>query len=318
MGKVGIALILSFAFVTGCGKSDPPPRPSSAVKDLANQDISAMGTEGSPGPHTWDQRSNNSFSMVFGSTSGSDVARYFKERIHYLIEQNEATVQVAPHPFTYTAWLTDATMALLGTAVSTARGEIEVGAANVGMELWLQALVNQVEVTVIIGPQAVPVTSGRVGIMVFGPGYRGTRVDPSGRVAIVPTEYRQAVLVHEARHSDCTGGVSDSDLSVAKWAANYKEFTTHFPQMTCGHLHVYCPSGDYAGLPACDITPWGAYSVSLIYAGAMIGNVPSQYQDYMKVVTADYLSRLLFDVDGMFAGKYGPADMTNGPYRRNN
>ncbi len=65
-------------------------------------------------------------------------------------------------------------------------------------------------------------------------------------------------LVHEARHSQCTGGLPNI---LVKW------FRSEIggedpPSRKCGHSHIKCPPGhDLAGIYACDYEPWGAYGL---------------------------------------------------------
>jgi hypothetical protein len=152
-------------------------------------------------------------------------------------------------------------------------------------------------VTVYLNGDVIPVDSSRVGFLLFGPGYVG-HTEIQGRQVPVPVEYRQEILVHEARHSDCTGGIDEAALDIARHASTSRMFTREFPRRQCGHLHVYCPRGPHAGLAACDEDPWGAYAIGAVFAaGAALSATTRTAHDVMIATAIDSLSRLLSDGD---------------------
>jgi hypothetical protein len=139
--------------------------------------------------------------------------------------------------------------------------------------------------------------------MLIGEGYVGSTQSRDGKRTITfPPEYRQAILVHEARHSDCTGGISQTDLQTLRDAQNDDVTNALVAHMHCGHLHVKCPAGhEYAGLQACDNEAWGAYTVGeMYYRGVREDpNISGENRALADAVIVDYKSRSLVPRDGM-------------------
>lgn len=78
---------------------------------------------------------------------------------------------------------------------------------------------------------------------------------------------RIGTLVHEARHSDCTGGVKTSSLNA--YIKSYVKTTQVSTEITgtCGHFHNICPpDSDYAGQLACDTHLWGSFAVGGMFS----------------------------------------------------
>ncbi|MGE0631624.1 MAG: hypothetical protein AB7O96_04410 [Pseudobdellovibrionaceae bacterium] len=71
---------------------------------------------------------------------------------------------------------------------------------------------------------------------------------------------RIGTLVHEARHSDCTGGLKTSFINT--YINNHiQQKTWRNAESACLHYHNKCPVGhDMAGEVACDTHLWGAYA----------------------------------------------------------
>ena len=158
--------------------------------------------------------------------------------------------------------------------------------------------------------------------MLIGPGYIREAQNDEGKTFELPTEYRQATLVHEARHSDCTGGVSQAALNVARNSRNIIEFVNNYPAMNCGHLHTMCPAWhEFKDLPACDRHFWGAYAVGYVFAAAKQDPNSTGFRDVLlRYMENDSASRLLYltkgtnriiDVEPMLNGQYGLPDMTS-------
>ena len=148
------------------------------------------------------------------------------------------------------------------------------------------------------GDRVLELDSSHVGIIQLGAGYKEK---------FAPSIVRQSTLIHEARHSDCTGGIKRSVLDDLLKGI--------FPEnSSCGHLHVKCPAGhDYAGYMACDKGAWGAYAVEAVY-GSVISKTCtncSETEKQIALISAlDSVSRVLV-LDDMLAGRLGPPDMTS-------
>ena len=300
--------------------SDPPPRPNSQ-KVLAQSDLEKMKVIPSNGPLKYDSAHKGLFTAIFGGTSGADVTNYFSTRIAYILSTSDkARLEISPHDFIYKAWLRSPDdmlppiifpKKLKSNELNSEPASAQIGAANIGTGLWLQSIVNTVTVTLVYGEERIPVNSSRAGIMILGPGYRETE-NTDGPPFTIPAEYRQAILLHEARHSDCSGGIKQNDLDVARSAIDLKNFTEKFQKLNCGHIHVFCPADHpYHGLPACDSLPFGAYAVGAIYSAAVAENLTSIDKQVMLANALDSSSRLLLDFNAMIDGKSGAPDMSS-------
>jgi hypothetical protein len=218
------------------------------------------------------------FSDVFGGDQSANVVSYFERRVNYA--------------------LSGSTDINTRTVVINHLQESDLVASNIGTALWLESVVEGSDTTdIIINGQPIRVTSSRVGIMQFGD------VFPQGH-----TVQQVNTLVHEARHSDCTGGVTSRDLESLR--------TGVIPEnMHCGHFHVTCPAGHpYAGEFACDASPWGAYAVGAIHSIA-VAQACSTCSETVKTIAEqealDSLSRLLFNPEDMVNGKLGSPNMSS-------
>ncbi len=149
--------------------------------------------------------------------------------------------------------------------------------------------------------------------MLIGEGYNMSYLEKDGTTYNFPAAYRQSILFHEARHSDCPTGLNRNDLDFVKSKKNLRELTESFKKMSCGQLHSYCPeSHKYKNLPACDHMAWGAYSAGAMFAALSIKSAAnSKDRRVMELVTADQLSRVLLDTDKMFAGQMRQPRLTS-------
>ena len=138
-----------------------------------------------------------------------------------------------------------------------ATSNAKLGGQNIGTEYWFISIINRTPFSLFVNGQTLPVVSSRLGLMKLGEAYATSLRNSHGQSVNLPIAYRQGILVHEARHSDCTGGVTEADLDIARTAQSMEEFTTTFPKMECGHFHTICPSDmeDVGGLAACDDRP---------------------------------------------------------------
>lgn len=222
------------------------------------------------------------FSQVFGGNRSSSVVGYFERRVNYALSS--------------TTNLNDRVSTMV-QSMSDGLNASETVAVNVGMALWLAPIVEGEEpATVLINGRSVRVTSSRVGIIQFGNIFARTNV-------LVQLN----TLLHEARHSDCTGGVSAEEMAALR--------NNEIPaSMTCGHFHVRCPSGPYAGELACDARPWGAYAVGAIHSLAIArtcDNCTETAKTVAETLAADSFSRLLYSKDDLLDGKLGQPDMNS-------
>jgi hypothetical protein len=113
--------------------------------------------------------------------------------------------------------------------------------------------------------------------------------------------------MHEARHSDCTGGISNNDLAILRASHNTRETDRTFNNRACGHMHTYCPAGHtFEKYLACDDRPWGAYAIQYVYLRALLTTYQGADRAIMDASVVDTRSRLLMDV-----GSMGRPDMSS-------
>jgi hypothetical protein len=224
------------------------------------------------------------FMNIFGGPDSASVNHYLSERVHWLVSSKKDL---------------DRSVILIPSFFDATASNPQVVATNIGAAIWFSAIAAGGPAAGIqIGSDLVEIHSTRAGVIQLGDAYSSSAADPLLRVS---------TLIHEARHSDCTGGLSRQDLALLQAGKDpvHKD---------CGHLHADCPAGHpYAGYPACDDHPWGAYAVEADYMGAVSKtcvDCTDQEKKLATVVFADAASRVL-NLDGLLAGQYGAPDMSS-------
>lgn len=237
---------------------------------------------------------NSIFSKVFGGTDAKAVLTYIDDRLNYmisfdqdldkLIEQTDATARVRDEK-----------------EDSKTPSRAMILGVNPSFPVWLMEIVTQAQskgkkhAELRINGTLRPIESSYVGVFQLGDSYNK-----------VPSVVRTGTIVHEARHSDCTGGLYIEDAVAMLKGKTPKSHS-------CGNLHVNCPKGhSYEGLPACDGQPWGAYAVGAIYASAVASSdgLSEEEIQQAKAEALDSFSRVL-NLKDMMDGKLGSPDMVN-------
>ncbi len=220
------------------------------------------------------------FGQIFGAADQDGVLTYLDERLGFIIP--------------YEA---DLRPRLVFDEVDDGADPMIV-ATNVGTVLWMNAEAgSRRQLYFRFDKGAVRVDSSRVGIIMLGKGYSES-LDPIERIG---------THVHEARHSDCTGGLSFADLRRVR--------ENELPRsLSCGHLHVACPPGHpYEGLFACDEHAWGSYAVQAIFYATVArgcAGCSERERQIALVAGADAASRVLV-LDAMLDGDFGDPDMSS-------
>lgn len=239
---------------------------------------------------------NSAFSKVFAGQTPLQVRKYLDARIKIVYaESTTLNDQFEPGTLDYFDWLKNE-IAIFGTQ---ATAKTITMAYNLGTALWLIGKVNETNVTYrhlgTVPNEVFVLNSSRTGLIILGEGYSETNPYNS-KMKFYP-ELRIATLVHEARHSDCTGGIPANFIDAAKTAVSHEDLlaTMGIEQMQCGHLHVECPStSSLAGIAACDADVWGAYGVGSVFTMANLKNYPEgdSRRAFVESILADSLSRL--------------------------
>jgi hypothetical protein len=272
---------------------------SLSQKDLAAQDVASFDSMDASPLRTYDNANGNLITKLFGAATGSSVHTYLNRRIHYYFNSQELNTLVTSPSSLPNQQMFSAVIRRPASAHGPADddGVIEV-AANVGTLLWYLGLTNSTSVTATIANKVIPVTSSRVGIMHLGDGYVKALQLSDGTIMKIPLAYRQATLVHEARHSDCTGGLTQADVTALTGYTSYTQTAQNF-KLECGHLHSICVGGDYDGVSACDDRDWGAYAVGTVFLESVMSTYSGSELEVLQADYADLLTRFQNDYDQM-------------------
>jgi hypothetical protein len=283
-------LVVSIATLAGCGgdkKSDQAPHEATAMETLTS-DIANLRSIPHDGFAMYDAMNGGKFSRIFGGTGPSEIANYLDTRLHHYFDPSDKSVHLSP----------EGIMGPDPFGGQDLGDGVVMGAANMGTAMWYLSQVYSTPVTFSYQGKNVPIDSSRAGVMMIGKGYNqlSAQTQDGGTIAIPPF-YRQAILLHEARHSDCTGGLAASDIG------DLRAGTKSFEGRPCGHTHVICPPGHdaYSGKPACDNESWGAYRVGEVFLRGIAQDSNLSWTDSQiaRIMYMDNESRILVTETGL-------------------
>ncbi|MES2962554.1 MAG: hypothetical protein V4760_01600 [Bdellovibrionota bacterium] len=310
------ALLGAFSLSACQPKSDGGNQPPSP-KALMKSDRDLLLAKETEGAEAYDRANRNLYSKIFGGTSGAEVTQFLDERIKYYftMEDLDGWRMLTPSPV-YRRW-TKTDDADKEEESKTSQKAV-VGASNLGTGLFYQGAVEGEPVRIAKGDESIVIDTTRVGMMLVGPGYVSQMKLESGTTIDVPASYRQSILVHEARHSDCSIEAGAKDFEVARSATSMRDFMNRFKKIECGHAHMICPSGhDYAGISACDRQVFGAYTVGAVFVAARLKdqNLGAVERRILESMVVSAFGRVLKDVQGMKNGKFGDPQMKQVPFK---
>jgi hypothetical protein len=221
------------------------------------------------------------FDDIFGGSQSQNVINFIDERSAYYIAP---TRSVKRHIRLRQA------------------GESYETASNVGTGLYLSSLAHRERVSFDFDGRSIEVNDTRVGLIKLARGFfrSESKFKDTYRVSRIGT------LVHEARHSDCTGGVKRSTLKHLKSKIDILD-------NSCGHTHARCPRGhSYAGLMACDTSPWGSYAVEAVLLAriAQCEDCNEEVVQAALISVIDRRKRVLLS-NQLFKGALGVPDMSH-------
>lgn len=241
------------------------------------------------------------FAKIFKGTGSASVLRYIDERVNLFVSEGMA-IEKKLRYLNSDAYFPSG----FGSEGSTPPSDDKplTVATNIGAHIWILSQKENRRIGYLSENGSVPVNSTRVGIVQLGKAYTQLHNGTN----IIDQIYRSTVLVHEARHSDCTGGfTSDPEVVLA-------DDNTPAKEKACAHRHVTCPSWhSYAGTAACDLHPWGAYAVGGVFASEVAKGCStcSEFERQLAAqAAADSWSRVLI-AEGLNSGVYGEPDMTS-------
>jgi hypothetical protein len=306
-----LTVLSTIAALAACQPAHNPETPAATdgPKALLNKDLAAFDAVPSLGAQSYDAEHAQLFTKIFGGTSGANLRSYLSERIHIYVSLADKGYKVSDYTVVYPGWEKDEDY-----DKNMRSAKAQVGASNFGTGYWYESIINKQPIYLKSPDGTITkFDSPRVGAMILGDGYNDDPITlKDGTVLHLPPAYRQAIIIHEARHSDCTGGVNEADLEVARVAKSNKDFSATFPKPACGHLHSHCPPGhEMANLPACDSHPWGAYAVESVFVAATARAANGLDQRILDAVAVDAIGRLTVDSAAMLRGELGPPDMTS-------
>lgn len=302
--------LFAFSLLTLSCSHDDAQDPNQAIRALAQNDHDTIASSVS-GFYELDSRMQDSIRSFFGGSNGSDFQHFLDNRIHYFITQDELN-SIKDNSLHGRLGSSSPTNGSLDKDLKDAN--VQVAATNIGVVLWLTAAVEgERNLHFSFRSQDLVLDNPRVGLMLIGEGYHLSIQKKDGSTYFFPAAYRQSILIHEARHSDCPSGLNQTDLQFIKSKSSLRELTESFTKMTCGNLHSYCPeSHEYKNLPACDRMTWGAYSAGAMFASLGAKSASTSIdRRVMELVAADQLSRVLIDTDKMFSGQLGQPELNS-------
>jgi len=241
--------------------------------------------------------------LVFpgGEDLGTGIVKYLDERVNHIFSSSialERVLRFGPR----TSRLGALGGSLSETSDSSEPSPGQVMATNIGMAAWLmhEAAGPNDGLYARLDGEKQFATRSRIGWIQLGEAYTDARVNSIDRLE---------TLVHEGRHSDCTGGLSQEDLLRVRFGE-----TPANP--SCGHLHAECPVGhDLAGLPACDEHPFGAYMIGAIFTATLNNqciNCTEEEKKQAKISALDSLTRIDPTlVERSLNGDFGPPDLSS-------
>jgi len=215
--------------------------------------------------------------LVFGGAQGFHLGEFLDKRIDYLISPVRGKAA-------------DAVEFKTGAGKTTG----QIVAHNLGTALWISGMKQGVQSLIVeIDDRAVPITGPEVGIVRLGQAFFGMRGHWLAQVPETHRIQRLGTLMHEARHSDCSVRPAGAVIPA-----------------TCGYSHSVCPKGHYlAGIPACDVVPWGPYFVQGVFGATVslaCSNCSKHERRLAKAISLDALSRMDIGLlNGMLQGKHG-------------
>lgn len=285
-GLLTVVFLGLVAGISGC-KTKEKERKRTPM-ELVHSDLAEIRSKSHPGFERFDRQTGGIFSGFFGGSSNADVVNYLEVRLTHFFDPNDVSVGISPSWIFHQDWLTGE------QRMNGATEKGETGAANIGMLAWIAGLTANTPVEFHMAGRTFPVESSRTGIMMIGEGYKETALDSYGKPFPLPPEYRQMLLVHEARHSDCTGGISRTELDRLRHGRTSDDLDQSVREIHCGHMHIKCPAGHkFEGIPACDSEPWGAYTAGEIFYRAAREDPNISELDYQiaSLVIIDTASR---------------------------
>lgn len=307
--SIGCALVAILLNLSGCAtdyskKNDP--------RELARKDMEQLRTIGAMGASSLSTEYQNAYRELFGGITNTDVETYVRKRVMHFL--SPSAIVKRKYITGYEALLPD--FISLPGYLNSSDSKLLVLAANIGAQLFIDSIINNVKITVQDESKEFPVKDVRSGLILLGDGYAES-IKQGGKTIRLPSWYRQHVLIHEATHSNCPNGISKKIIEELRGERSVENGSYTIGIRTdCTFAHSDCsethPSVDLRGLPVCDDRPWGAYTFSWLVSEAALKKASEHGSESDWVLAAtvkmDNKSRLNFDTDALLQGRLGRAN----------
>lgn len=276
-----VLLIIMMVIFSGCGKpvtpagerrvpgpmlAEPQAPPLTANEQLLAQELGMTVTFGKSldekqadaltqtflklKSYKFEKKPSRAYIKIFEGEALADSAKYLADRVHFIA----ASTSEVRKP------------KALGSVTSFqggSKGKPSLVASNLSIPLWLRfqsgSLLSVID-TEEPRQQIIP-DHPRSGVIVISESFHSWT--PASQLSI---------LVHEARHSDCTGGLRRATLQSVR-NLDPDQQLTEMQGDSCGHFHVACPVGhDIAGMINCDGQTWGSHTIQYVFARELSKN----------------------------------------------
>ena len=304
------------ALTVGCQQHEPSFEPFHL--GMIDEDLSTIDIEGT-GQDCGTSGSFVPFCAIFEERKNQAVEAFVRERSqHFITMQQMERIRVEPLESTlqYNSFVRERPRP---KPKPGQREGVMTAAANMSPGLYGLGAVNGVVLRVRGEGIDTFVKSTRSGIFILPDDYRMETLfrglkeeksqDEAKKIDRGLEIMRQGTLIHEARHSDCTGGIDEATIRSAKLAYDRQDFVER-SGTRCGNPHTVCTKGVYRGYDACERIPWGSYAVGLVFLMEARKKLPAMSPEAILVehIIIDLRSRFedgVLDVDAMLSGKLG-------------
>lgn len=299
-----LMLIAIFLLLGACGKKGDSSTSGDEKALLFQEDLQAFKSRNYSAVQQQVAGGQRLFAKIFGGNTGLDVRRYVDERVKRAWSNDVVENFEIKDGNSFFKPKNNSESAL------SPEDKKKMVAFNVSPSFYRIGLILGAPLTVKISGEVMKIDDPHFGILGLGEQYARQQKSPhTGKMFDVPVEVRLETIVHESRHSDCTGGIKSSDLVLAQKTGDPMAL-----DVRCGHIHSKCPAGhEYQGLYACDNHEWGAYGIGFVYLKSEILQMPEgRLKEALKGMLADFGTRINYDPFTLFMdGKNIGPDMSS-------
>lgn len=258
---------------------------------------------------TFDKKNGLILTKLFGGTEGKNIKKFINDRITEYIFLGD-TFSFSPSKLPLLWDIPNITQTNTSHFV-----DYSFVGENISITTWIIGAINNQFITINVNGNLKTLSSSRPGVLLLGPGY-SDKIPITGGEMNLPYLYRIGKLIHESRHSDCSGGILKNDALFAQTASSIEIYFSSFESKKCGYLHTSnCISTDHdlTGQHACENEPWGPYSMEAVFFRAMKTSLDPSSLEWrqLDLYERDAIRRLNFDFESLLSGKLGEPDLSS-------